>query len=430
MTFESEVTIAVLDNDENLLGWLNPQYVQVPEVNELYKLRTITITHPLTDEIHDKPSFYGSLLKEGNKLWRETTTDGDSCLYVILGPVIYSDDLTSVTITAIEVAYELGQLDIVDEENVSWIVNSAFIASICGSLFDTGVITGPTTVTSYSGDLTPLGILQEIQKQTGGEFQYRYEYDTELEYIRRYVDFLPTVGNVHGTIVDVIKLGKNATKISLQTDETDVGSATGPVGKPSGNSGNDTFHEDRARFKELAITKGQMIPLFVTKDSSGNISYGPNVAAPYAKVAGKMWVECDEESELVANYQRIKSKGGTTGSGPRIITFDSSESNEITMYWLCVDTTRQHLQPDVTITCDLIDLKSIEGLENSTFNIGDVIYIYLPFSNVVVQCRITKTTKDPRKPEDLVIEINTYKSTFMQDFFQNYFKNPGPVVIT
>jgi hypothetical protein len=428
MTYESMVTIAVLDKDENLIGWLNPRFVQLPETNELYKLRTLTITHPLTDEIHDKPDYYGTLLKEGNKLWRTTTTDGDSCLYVILGPVIYSDDLTSVTVTAIEAAYELGQVDIEREVNFSWIVNSTFINSVCGELFDAGTITGPTTTVAYSGALTPLAILQNIQANTGGEFQFRYEYDPTIGYIKRYIDFFTTVGTVHDSIIDVIKLGKNATKISYQSDETDVGSAAGPIGKPSGTSGNDTFHADRARFEALAYTKGQSIPLFVTKDASGNVAYGPNVAAPYAKVAGQGWVECDEESELVANYTRNQSKAGTTGSGPRIITFESSESNEITMYWNCVDKVRQHLQPNITLSTTIMDLKAMEGLENSTFNIGDVIYVNLPFRDDVVQCRITKTIKDPRKPENLQIEINTYKSTFMEDFFQSYFKSPGSII--
>ena len=66
--FDKEVTVAVLDKQENLLGFLNPKHVQITEVNELYKLRTITITCQLIDENNNELSTYDEMLNNGKKI--------------------------------------------------------------------------------------------------------------------------------------------------------------------------------------------------------------------------------------------------------------------------------------------------------------------------------------------------------------------------
>ena len=421
--FDSEITVAVLDENENLLGYLNPKHTQITEVNGLYKHRTISIVCQLVDEVNTDLSKYDVMLTQGNKIWKESTTDGDSCLYVLRGNKEYGDDMMDVTVSGIEVSSELGQLKILRDDAFEWTVDSSFIATVAGELFDSGTLDGPTTTVDFNGAVTPLAILNEIQDKTGGEFQFRYEYDQTTDTIKRYIDFHDTVGVEHPGIIEI---GYNTKGITLSIDEDDVGSAAGPTGKPS--NATDTFHADRQAFEDLAITKGQSIPLWVTKDSSGNESYGPNVAAPYAKTAGEGWVNCDETNERVASYDEIQPKAGTSGDIQRIITFDSSETNKYNLYWLCVDKIREHLRPNVEISVDFVNLIKLAGTEDY-YNIGDVVHIQLP-AGTVVQCRITGTTKDPREPGSERIDISTYRSTFMQDFFQNKFKNPDSVVFS
>ena len=422
--FDKEITVVVLDKNENVLGFLSPRHTRISETNKLYQARTITLTCDLIDENNQTDlSLYDTMLSHGNKIWREGTTDGDSCLFVLNDDKSYDEDMTEVTITGTEVSIELGKCKLIFSDSFSWIVNEALISSKCGELYDAGEIDGPTTATTYSGVLTPLQMINEIQNSTGGEFRYRYIYDSETDMIKRYIDFYETVGVTHE---QVIRVGETLDGIEYSEDESNVAIAAGPTGKPS--SSTDDFNQRMKAFWDLAITKGQTIKLWVATDSSGNTTYGPDVQAPYAKVAGQGWVVCDEESELVAAYTHIQSKAGTTGELPRIHTFTTSEKDAINIYWECVENIRDHLQPDVSLGGDIINLSKIEGLEDvEYYNVGDIVYIQLR-SGGVVQCRVTSTTKDPREPASERFEISTYKSTFMQDFFTAKFKNPDSVV--
>jgi hypothetical protein len=266
-----------------------------------------------------------------------------------------------------------------------------------------------------------MAIIQEVQNQTNQEFSFRYVYDTGTKSIKRYIDFNLAVTN-H---TEPIELGYNASNIDIEIDETDVAIGAGPIGKPSSDTS--TFHQSLKAFEDQAFSTGVQIPLYVTKEDNGNPVNGPNASPPYNKPAGQGFVVCDNNNELVASYQKVYSKY-KSAYYPRINTFETSEENKYNLYWLCVDAIRQHLKPDVTISIDLVDLKALTG-SSENYNIGDAIFVRLPGRDDLVECRISKTTKDPRHPEDVKIEISTYKTTFMQSFFRNYFKSPGAIDI-
>lgn len=110
MFYEREVNVLVLDKNEKLLGFLHPNYVQIKERNEEKGLREIEITHPLTDDNNQDLAKYNDLLNHGNKIYRENTSDGTSCLYVLIDNKHISASDNEVTITAEEVATELNDL--------------------------------------------------------------------------------------------------------------------------------------------------------------------------------------------------------------------------------------------------------------------------------------------------------------------------------
>ena len=112
--FQDELQLAVLSPDEKLLGYLHPRYVDVEENNELRGLRSITITHPLMDDKNEDLTRYNDLLVHGNKIWQEKTSDGDSCLQVILEDKTVDPLTNKVSIKAEEVATELSMLPPVD----------------------------------------------------------------------------------------------------------------------------------------------------------------------------------------------------------------------------------------------------------------------------------------------------------------------------
>lgn len=421
--FEKEITVAVLNQGEQLLGFLHPRLVEIQETNELYKLRGIQLTHPLFTERNTDLSKYDALLTPGNKIWRGETADGKPVLYVILGEKEFDFQAKTVSVYAEEAATELGQNQIFRSSAFSWTVNSSFISTYMGGLFEAGTLEGPSTATTYNGALTPLAILRAIEANTGGEFEFRYS--LEGGRIHRYIDFKDQIGTVHNT---PIRLGYNASKITLSINEADTRIAAAPIGTPS--DGSSTFHQAIANFTNTTIDPNTPIPLYVTKDDAGNSVNGPLVNPPYYKPSGQNYVECDNQSELVASYQRIqKAAAASRGTYPRIHTFETSEENAYNIYWLCVDNLREHLEPEININCEVADIKKLQGLEGEHYNTGDTVYIRLPGRVNTLEARVLKTVKDPRNPAEDTIEIGNYKTNFMADFFKGYYKSAGNITL-
>lgn len=413
---EKELTVVILDQTENVLGFLDTDRVEIEEKNELYKLRTITVSHPMFDPGSNDNTKYKDLLIPGNKVWRTETCDGVPCLYIILGPVDYDNTKNIITFTAEEVATELSQKEVFRSSSFSWTVNSTFISTYFGDLFRSGTLTGPgtTTATTYTGALTPMAILRQIESDTGGEFQFRYEYDPTTTQIKRYIDYYNTIGVEHTTIID---LSYNAVDLGLKIDETDTRIAAAPVGKPTSDT--DEFHKNLKAFEDLAVSTSSQIYLYVTQDDNGNPVYGPLAYPPYNKPASQNYVACDDSGEIVANYNYIHDKEGGVGEYPRIYTFESSETNPYNLYWDCVENLRQYLEPEINLDCTVVDLKKLNDEDiPEYYNVGDVVRINLPVYGVV-SARITSTTKDPRHLEDDNIGIGNYQTGFVESRYKS-----------
>jgi hypothetical protein len=406
MVFDEKTTIVVLNPTESLIDFLNPDMVSITEYNELYSLRGLELTHPLFDEGNTTTTNrYSQLLLPGNKVWRATTCDGTPCLYVLNGEKEYNYEDNTITHYAEEVAVELGQVPPFRSSSFTWTVNASFINTYMRNLVTPGVLTGPSTSTSYNGCLTPLSMLREIEANTGGEFQFRYNYEAGRIY--RYLDYLNMVGTTHTT---PIELGYNAKNISVKINEEDSRIAAAPIGEPSSDTSN--FHAALKSFEDLVVSTSVQIPLWVTKDESGVEVNGPLAYPPYPKPAGQGYVACDVEAEQVANYLEVQRQSTSPGTYPRMHTFTTSEENEYNIYWLCVTNLREHLEPEINIDCTVADLNAIDGRDVGPFNVGDTVYIRIPGLGNVVEARVLKTTKNPREPDSDKIEIGNYITDF------------------
>lgn len=422
MSFEEELTCTILSPNEQRLSTLDTSVIQIKETDELYNHRILDIDYVMLEDDSTDLSKIDELLVHGNKIFRPKTCSGVPCLFVIDGPKEPDYQENALPTTATEVSIELQKYGSKRNDNFQWTVNNNLINTYFGHLYGPGIITGPSTVTNCSGKLTPLAIINKIQENTNGEFQYRYEYHNGV--IKRYIDFLDKIGKSH---TQQIELGENATEIKYRNDESKVYIGAEPIGEPG--TENDTFHQDQKRFEDMVIVKGQNIPLWVKKDESGALVNGPQAAAPYAKNANEGFVVCDNPSELVASYQRIHGKEGSETTYPKLYPFTSSETNEINLYWECIKNTKEHLQPQIDFTCQVMDLNKLYGGTPEYYNTGDVVLIKIPNRADPVQCRVTKTVKDPRKPEEDEITISTYRTSFMAQFFKSIYKSPGSIVI-
>lgn len=422
--YEQEVTIAVLSPSESLLGYLHPNYVEITENNSLGGLKSIDISHPLIDDNNNDLSKYDSLLIEGNKLYRPATADGTPCAYVILGEKVYDFKNNSVSVYAEELATELGSYKI-SRDNFNLVINSTTaLNNIVGDLFTASTVTGPTTATAFTASLSQLSILRAIEANTLGEFEFLYSLDANGKIVRT-INWKNSIGS---TINTPIEIGYNTDDIIVKVNESDVAIAAAPIGSPTSDT--DAFHVARYGFEAQAFSTSVQIPLYVTKDDEGNSINGPMAYPPYPKAAGQKYVECNNSSELVASYQRIVSKNPNQATTfPRIYTFDTSEENKYNLYWECVTHIREHLQPEVSIECNMIDIQRLKGLGEQRFNVGDTVNIRLPNRNTLVTARILKTTKDPRHPESDKIEIGNYSTKFTKQFFKQFFKSSGAITV-
>lgn len=104
-----ELEIIILSPDEQFIGTLNPRYVDLEEVYTLKGLKQLEIIHPIVDDNNKPLTHYNDLLTHGNKIWRNHTGDGKSCLYIINDDKTLDKLANEVTIKAEEIATELSQ---------------------------------------------------------------------------------------------------------------------------------------------------------------------------------------------------------------------------------------------------------------------------------------------------------------------------------
>lgn len=429
-----ELELAILTPGEDLLGYLNPDLLQLEETREHEGIRSIALEYPLITQEEDiltptlmesfgPPDTSGSinpsfLLHSGNKVWRQVTGDGNSCLYVLLSNKKVDPVKNKITIGAEEVAVELSMPPPsrfnTSSSNIT--INSSFLSTYFGSLFTPGTISASVTTFAYNGTISPMALIRKIEELTGCEFEFEYTYDSATNLITRTLHYKDRVGSTH---TDRIRLGHNTENITLELDESDVAIAAAPIGAPSDSKQEniDNFHASRKAFEDLVVSPSVQIPLWVTKDESGNEVNGPLSYPPYAKSAGQGYV-VSPESESAASYQLVKHKEKSSSTTPRTVYFESSEENEYNLYWLCVDKIREKQQPQVQIDANIIDIQGIRTGTPTRYNCGDTVYLQLPGYQEVVEARVQKTVKNPRTPSKDKITLGNYKINFFSEYLK------------
>lgn len=421
MTSTEELTAVILNQDEDTnLGYLNHKEIQITENRELYKFDSLEITHPLTDKNNNDFTKYDAMLRAGNKVWKQQTADNRSMLFIITDSPKKKDNLK--TVIVYEAAIQLQELEATDYVKQSKTVNASFINDLCKGLFtaDEIELTGQTVV--LDGTFTPLEVIREIENQTGGEFQFRYEYNETTTKIDRYIDFYGQIGQTHTVIIEE---GVNADSISIEINELDVAIAAGPKGKPG--SDDSEFHTKMATWKNYSITKGQEISLFYTKENDMWVASDQKAHAPYAKTAGLIYVECDTSSDLIAAYGKIHNPNGD--DYPRIYSFDSNEAHPVNLYWECITNIRDKLVPEVNIDCNIIDIAKIQGKTPEYYNVGDTVYVRPKHVSSVIECRITQTVKNIRNPAEDKITISNNRTSILALLLENRLKNPKAIIV-
>lgn len=412
----------ILDQNENFLEWLNPEYIDIEETNEIGELRTVSVSYPIVDDIkHTK-----ELFRIGNKLWIPEGAGLTSCLYVISSECKQDYfDKNTFSFDAEDILVELNYAELWVQETTKTItINSTNLNKWFGIYYHIGTVENCTPESAKSiennGTMSKMEWLRYIEEQTGNIFITRYEKDTDSNIILRYLDFKNpnTIGNTHSN--SIIDLGYNADNIVYEIDESDTFRAIAPIftlANENGTSitGTTVTREELAtvinNWKNHSVTKGTSVPLILERNSDGTIKtpvYPDDYwTAPFTKNSGEMFVY--DPVDTGAEYNLIRPRKdyeGTIVNIPKVGTIDTSETDKRIIFNNCCNTLLEKRYPTVNLEVDIKDLDNLLGYTN-TYEVYDTIKVKVPELTHLVECRIVKTVKNPHTPNENKINLSS-----------------------
>lgn len=394
------VNVLVLNNQEEIIGWLHPELVEIVEYNDVKGIQSIIISHPLNDETGNN---YLEWLKHGNKIWLSENEDLKSCLYIINADKETDQDM--ITISAEEVIVELNNVEVIENKTTTPInITKTILEGWFNKYFtirtvEAGNLRNDVT---FTGTLTPLQLLRMIEEKTGNYFITDYRKDLNSNKIYRYLDFKKKLGVTHNK---PIELGINTNKIEEKITEDDTFTAISPVIKDNAEGGggfNDTVNMSKVLddYRNMAISKGQSIPMIIEKKDDGSSVVKAYWYAPFNKSAGSYMVY---STDVKSDYNRVREKEGSQNTIYKTGIMETGETNKYIIYNNCALKLMDKLEPVINIEVDLQDLRRLQGLDE-TYNVGDEVYIKLP-SGSLFKSIVNSTEKNPRLIGESKIKI-------------------------
>lgn len=385
------IDILVLANDETIIGWLNPDLVDITEYNDETGLQNIELKHPLHDETSNN---YDEWLEHGNKIWISETEDLKSCLYVINADK--KIDLDEIIVTAEEVLVELNNMEPIENSDADPItVDETQLDDWFGDLFtiDTVEAGNKADTTSFVGTINPMALYRQIEEDTGNYLVTRYEKNETSNIIHRYLDFKQVLGVIHNVPIEI---GENTDNIELEKKEDDTYTAIAPIIKFSeNNTSTDTVPAATVlgNFKALAVNVGASIPMIIEKKDDGSEIVTAYWNAPFKKDAGSYKVYSTDYTKT--GYSHIRAKEASSTQYHKTGNIETSEINKYAIYNLCALALLDKTDPVINITVEVKDLRRLQGTEES-YCVGDTVYIRLPHTGGLIESRVTDTEKNPR----------------------------------
>jgi len=427
MSFKTKnLQVLVLSPNEQIIDTLNPEFVEIPEDNELHGLRTIRITHPIVDDTNNEIDLVGryeTILRPGNKVFLEFSGDGNNVLYVLHGPKDVNTVNNSIIIDGTEVARELSEtLPIEINYTHQFELTTNNLNTHFGQFFTIGIINTPPTLFFYQGIINHMALLREIESKTGYEFQFRYVLNKSTNKIIRYLDLIKKIGKKHESPIEV---GYNSPDVNWTIDDTDVRIAVCPVGnnvvEKKKSEDEKTFMQIMAAWKAWSCQRGQTIGYGYYIDEENKwVPTGTRVA-PFTKVAGQLYIVCDALDEIAALYTRMHVKEGSATTIPRCAYFETSEEINQNIYWEAVETLRSDelCKSEITVEAKVIDMKKLTDGNPEYYNVGDEVPIKIKDLRMVIDGRIKETNKDSRNPEGETVKIGTTTTNIINSIIKN-----------
>ncbi len=207
----------------------------------------------------------------------------------------------------------------------------------------------------------------------------------------------------------------NSTVINADTNQTVLDTSSTLVNNAQNASSNiDTTNANQTSTKPISeviqdwldyeVEPRQEHPMIIQKDTAGNLVSVATWYAPFRKIRGSLEIISERATE--SQYTTINSynndhvfckcgKVSTSETIPQII------------YNTLANALLNKLSPVYDLKIDVKDIQMLMGIPNLSYELYETLQVRIPNFDYFVPCRITGTTKNPHKPGENKITVET-----------------------
>lgn len=461
----NSLNIIVLDSNENVIRWLDPDLCEVIETSKKNACRKIELTYPYESEVilEDDTLWY----QQGNKIFVPSMNGIKSCLYVI--NTNYDIDFwkeNTIHLEAEEVIVELNNDVIYFEEDSIINVTTQKLDEWFGSYYDIGTI---DTLASNRKQVTPSGImtrmslLRMIEEQT--DRISITTYTNEGNKILRSLSLANPEDTRFISKTDTLDLNYNLESLEFTKSEEDTYTALAPIfsntnvasaedvqelqNKVSAHiiakaelatenystkqymqllnnmynalsdqalisGGNTVISTDTTDiiqdWLDYEVMEGQEIPMIIKTDEEGNVVSESSWYAPFEKSKGELYIKFNGHNQTT--YSTIKPYNQNKAPEKyKIGTENTNETLVEAIYNELALSLLNKIHPDYELEISVKDIQQLLGLNDLGYQLHESLQVRVPNFNYYVPCRITETTKNLHHPGENKIKIETEITT-------------------
>ena len=260
-------------------------------------------------------------------------------------------------------------------------------------------------------------------------------YDNLNEEVIFYTNVNPVLGVVHEDIID---LTYSTEDISYEVDEGDCFTAIAPIIGSNNSTGSDGLSRSQIstvinRWKNLAVTKGQVIPMIIerkqestprsgtpvvssnywsnplkTNAGSGQYEYWVATAywqAPFTKKAGELFVTTPENTG--AGYTHIRGKPDDERgiNVPKIGPVETSDEDPYAIYNDVANKLKTKMYPKFELSVDVHNYQ--QGRMNN-YQVWDKVMCKVPGFEKLILARVSETKKNPFDIGENTVKLDNY----------------------
>ena len=445
--------IIVLDYKEDVIRWLDPELVDVEEIDAENACKKIKLTYPYENNIVNE--YENQWYEQGNKIYIPEINGLKSCLYIINTDyeIDFWEDNT-ISFEAEEVITELNYDVIAFRSASAFTISTEQLDTWFGSYFDIGTIDtlkANRRIVTPEGVMTLMSLLRLIEEQTERTFitdyvsinneikRTLYLVDTnkvetlsasqilDLNYNLESLEFIKSEEKTYNAIAPIFQentsvtsndvdsmssdelnaLYKNISENRTNNTNTVIKQIIDAVGSTEGSiSENKTRDELLDEWLEYEVETGQEIPMIIKEDENGNIVTTNTWYAPFTKNKNELFIFY--EGVTRANYVGVEAYN--TDKAPtkhKILTSNTSEQLVESIYNELATTLLSKLQPTFELKVDIADIQNVTGESELSYNLHDNLQVRVPGFTYYVPCKITETTKNLHHPNENSIKVET-----------------------